>query len=88
MAAAVAFIHSKNIVHFDLKPANFLMFENKQKIKLSDFGLAREVEQDKSHISRFGQCGTILYMAPDITSFQTQTFFDLIFGRLGLFSTR
>ncbi|CAD7973263.1 unnamed protein product [Amoebophrya sp. A120] len=65
MAAAVAFIHSKNIVHFDLKPANFLMFENKQKIKLSDFGLAREVEQDKSHISRFGQCGTILYMAPE-----------------------
>ncbi|CAD7955965.1 unnamed protein product, partial [Amoebophrya sp. A120] len=65
MAAAVEFIHSQNIVHFDLKPANFLLFENRTKIKVSDFGLARVLEQDKTHISRHGQCGTALFMAPE-----------------------
>ncbi|CAD7962188.1 unnamed protein product [Amoebophrya sp. A120] len=65
MAKAVSFIHSRNIVHFDLKPANFLMFDNRTTVKLSDFGLARVVDCDKSHISRFGHCGTVLYMAPE-----------------------
>ncbi|CAD7955977.1 unnamed protein product, partial [Amoebophrya sp. A120] len=39
MTAAVQFIHSQKIVHFDLKPGNLLMFEQKTKIKVSDFGL-------------------------------------------------
>ncbi|CAD7970722.1 unnamed protein product, partial [Amoebophrya sp. A120] len=65
MVAAVRFIHSKNILHFDLKPANFLLFNQRTKIKLSDFGLARVLEHDKTHVSRDGHCGTVLYMAPE-----------------------
>ncbi|CAD7975327.1 unnamed protein product, partial [Amoebophrya sp. A120] len=36
-----------------------------QFVKLSDFGLARVLEPNKTHISRHGHCGTVLYMAPE-----------------------
>ena len=35
------------------------------RIKLSDFGLAQPLEDDESHLSVKGCCGTILYMAPE-----------------------
>ncbi|CAD7976727.1 unnamed protein product, partial [Amoebophrya sp. A25] len=66
MLAAVKIIHEANIVHFDLKPANFL---------LSDFGLARAVQPDMTHISRNEQCGTIRYMAPE-AFYQPEEYFS------------
>ncbi|CAD7965938.1 unnamed protein product, partial [Amoebophrya sp. A120] len=65
MIDAVEYVHAQNIIHFDLKPANFLLFEKKQRVKLADFGLARMLCEDQTHISRHGQCGTFLYMAPE-----------------------
>ncbi|KAL0217409.1 hypothetical protein RCL1_007990 [Eukaryota sp. TZLM3-RCL] len=38
---AVKFLHSKQVVHGDLKPANILLVDNK--IKLTDFGTARTI---------------------------------------------
>eukprot|EP00392_Amoebophrya_sp_AT5.2_P013198 g13311.t1 len=34
-------------------------------IKLSDFGLARSMEDDKSHLTKYDQCGTVRYMSPE-----------------------
>ncbi len=67
MVQAVGVIHHHHIVHSDVKPANFLMVRGQ--IKLSDFGLARSLDENQSHVSRAGQCGTIRYMAPE-TFFQ------------------
>ncbi|KAL0218050.1 hypothetical protein RCL1_008898 [Eukaryota sp. TZLM3-RCL] len=38
---AVKFLHSKQVIHLDLKPANILLIDNK--IKLTDFGTARTI---------------------------------------------
>ena len=38
--SALNFVHSANIVHRDMKPANILMDDNCQ-VKICDFGLSR-----------------------------------------------
>lgn len=64
-ARALAFLHSKNILHRDVKGENLLVSEN-GRIKLCDFGLSRlgaRNEQERSRLSYFGTNG---YMAPEI----------------------
>jgi serine/threonine protein kinase len=56
---AVRFSHSCNIIHRDIKPANILLKNNK--IKLSDFGLAKEV----IGFSPMTFCGTPAFMSPE-----------------------
>ncbi|CAD7950080.1 unnamed protein product, partial [Amoebophrya sp. A25] len=63
MVSGVAAIHEHGLVHFDVKPANCLMVGGR--VKLSDFGLARRLDENKTHVSRHGQCGTPRYMAPE-----------------------
>ncbi len=65
MVDVVATLHRSDTVHFDLKPDNFLVFEDGQVIKLSDFGLAATVREGHTHISRQGAAGTLRYMAPE-----------------------
>lgn len=64
--AALAYFHSRNIVHKDLKPENILMQEKSHhsSIKIIDFGLAeifKSVDDHSSHAA-----GTVLYMAPEV----------------------
>jgi len=41
----VAFIHSRNIAHFDLKPENFLLTLDKpMTLKIADFGVAMDLK--------------------------------------------
>ncbi|KAH7647533.1 hypothetical protein FG379_000616 [Cryptosporidium bovis] len=63
---ALAYFHSRNIVHKDLKPENILMQEKSHysSIKVIDFGLAeifRSINEHSSHAA-----GTVLYMAPEV----------------------
>jgi len=44
----IQFIHEKGIVHRDLKPLNILISKNK--IKICDFGIAKQIIFDKKHI--------------------------------------
>ncbi|KAI8973690.1 kinase-like domain-containing protein [Mycotypha africana] len=60
---AVKTIHDEEIVHTDLKPANFVMV--KGTLKLIDFGIAKKIEDDTLHIHRDNQVGTINYMSPE-----------------------
>ena len=62
VCAALAHAHSRRIIHRDLKPSNLLLGED-QRVKLSDFGLARAVEA--SGVVATQPAGTPSYMAPE-----------------------
>jgi len=64
IVAGVSYLHSKDIVHRDIKLDNMLIDSN-LKIKLIDFGFATILERQK-RLSTF--CGTPNYMAPEIVS--------------------
>ncbi|QDZ24034.1 dual specificity protein kinase [Chloropicon primus] len=63
MLEAVHIIHEERIVHSDLKPANFLFVEGA--LKLIDFGIAKAIQNDTTHIARESQVGTLNYMSPE-----------------------
>ncbi|KAJ3113025.1 hypothetical protein HK098_007863, partial [Nowakowskiella sp. JEL0407] len=52
-----------NIVHSDLKPANFLLVRGI--LKLIDFGIAKSIPNDTTNIHRDYQTGTLNYMSPE-----------------------
>ena len=56
-------IHSKKIVHRDIKLENILIDLNNN-IKICDFGIGIMLDSDKELIQ--DQCGTPMYMAPEI----------------------
>lgn len=57
------YLHSKNIVHRDLKAENILFFKNGQ-LKIADFGLSKII--DKSIVSFHTFAGSLQYMSPEI----------------------
>jgi serine/threonine-protein kinase TTK/MPS1 len=60
----VAAIHAHNIVHLDLKPANFVLVKNK--VKLIDFGIADAINIDMTvNVQRDRHVGTLNYMSPE-----------------------
>jgi WD40 repeat protein/predicted Ser/Thr protein kinase len=64
IAEAMAYAHSKGVIHRDLKPANVLLDANGEP-KVTDFGLAKKVEND-SGLTRTGAVmGTPSYMPPE-----------------------
>ena len=63
MLQAVHTVHEERIVHGDLKPANFLFVQGK--LKLIDFGIAKEIANDTVNIVRDTQVGTINFMSPE-----------------------
>ncbi|MCM2267095.1 MAG: protein kinase [Elusimicrobiales bacterium] len=62
-AGALAYAHSKNIVHRDLKLSN-LMLSAEGWVKVMDFGLARRAKESMARASR-EVVGSPAYMAPE-----------------------
>ena len=64
IAEGIAYAHEMGIIHRDLKPENILLSKEGH-IKISDFGLARSLFEDKG-LTRTGETvGTPCYMAPE-----------------------
>ena len=64
----LAFLHSQNLVHLDIKPGNVLLDKKVPpnefpRLKICDFGLSR-----KSGSFTKGACGSDGYMAPEVKS--------------------
>lgn len=62
LACAMAYLHSKNIIHRDLKAKNCLV-SDRGEVKLCDFGFARIAERTPRPMTL---CGTEDWMAPEI----------------------
>src|SRR5262249_26810636 len=64
VAEAVHYAHRRGVIHRDLKPANILIDANRNP-RVTDFGLAKRV-QDDSGLTGSGQImGTPSYMPPE-----------------------
>lgn len=60
LAESIAYMHSRNIVHSDIKPENVLIHNDN--VQLCDFGLAGYVKTEKNGPAM----GTGAYMAPEL----------------------
>jgi mitogen-activated protein kinase kinase kinase len=69
----LAYLHSKDIIHRDIKGANILV-DNKGSVKISDFGISKRVEASslltpgskKGAAQRVSLQGSVFWMAPEV----------------------
>jgi serine/threonine-protein kinase TTK/MPS1 len=64
MLECIEAVHQHDIVHSDLKPANFVLVQGR--LKLIDFGIANAIQTDETvNVHRETQVGTPNYMSPE-----------------------
>ena len=64
MLSATDFLHSIKVLHRDIKPANVFMHAGT--CKLGDLGLSKQVLQAATQPGKHTQCGSPLYLAPEV----------------------
>ena len=63
-AEGLAAAHAQGLVHRDIKPANILLHNGVERVKITDFGLARAAN-DASLTQTGAATGTPEYMSPE-----------------------
>lgn len=63
MLECVRAVHAHDIVHSDLKPANFLLAQGR--LKLIDFGISNTIQDHTVNVHRDQHIGTPNYMSPE-----------------------
>ncbi|KAI4178016.1 MAG: hypothetical protein LQ343_000100 [Gyalolechia ehrenbergii] len=63
MLECVQAVHLHDIVHSDLKPANFLLLQGR--LKLIDFGISNAISDNTVNVHREQHIGTPNYMSPE-----------------------
>jgi serine/threonine-protein kinase len=66
VADALDYAHKNNVVHRDIKPANIMLLKDTDKIKVTDFGIARITSSSKTKTGVV--LGTPSYMSPEQVS--------------------
>jgi len=64
VAEAVQYAHSQGVIHRDLKPSNILCHKG-GRVVVSDFGLAKQVDDDSGRTKSGQIFGTASYMPPE-----------------------
>ena len=64
LVAAVDHLHRAAVYHRDIKPQNILIDQNSDRLKLADFGLAREVRSRERHYTP--EVITLWYRPPEL----------------------
>jgi serine/threonine protein kinase len=60
-ATALAHVHSSEMLHLDIKPANIIISKDGNDALLADFGMAGKIEPGNSLSARSGPVGTVIY---------------------------
>jgi hypothetical protein len=71
LARAVQYAHAQGIIHRDLNPANVLLTEDGQ-VKITDFGLAKQLQGGAGQTRTGAVLGTPSYMAPEQAAGKTR----------------
>ena len=79
IASGLSAAHEAGLIHRDIKPSNILLAGPEEHVKLTDFGLARAI--DDVDLTKTGQVfGTPLYMSPEQARGQRVDFRSDIFS--------
>jgi serine/threonine protein kinase len=63
VAEALAYAHSQQVIHRDIKPKNLLLSENHKVVKIADFGVAKMTHMDSDY--EITRVGTNVYAPPE-----------------------